>query len=138
MVAYSFNRRFVPAIQSGVKQQTIRRPRTSRPTHVSRDGLIQLYTAMRTKQCRLIGTATAQTVERLTLHLRDDAVEFPDANRCLTMRDELDMFARRDGFATWADLKTWWGRAHPDVAVFHGVRIIWGSSFIPAPIGQHA
>lgn len=138
MVAYSFNRRFVPAIQSGVKQQTIRRGRTSRPTHVSPGGLIQIYTAMRTKQCRLIGTATAQTVERLALHLRADAVEFPDGSRPLTMRDELDMFARRDGFATWADLKTWWGATHPNIVQFHGVRIIWGSSFIPAPIGQDA
>jgi hypothetical protein len=51
MVAYSFNRRFVPAIESGIKSQTIRAPRRR---HARPGERLQLYSDMRTKACRLI------------------------------------------------------------------------------------
>ena len=48
MVAYSFNKMFIPAIQSGLKYQTIR---PDRKRHARIGERIQLYHGMRTKKC---------------------------------------------------------------------------------------
>ena len=53
MVAYSLKPRFIPPILSGAKRQTIRA--ISRRRHAIPGETLQLYTGMRTKQCRLIG-----------------------------------------------------------------------------------
>lgn len=64
MAAYSFNRRFIPPLLAGLepgpwmpgmKRHTLRRPR---PQGHARPGQrVDLYTGMRTKQCRLLGRA---------------------------------------------------------------------------------
>ena len=54
MTVYSFKARFVPAIEAGTKRQTIRAPRAGRSRHANVGSELQLYTAMRTKHCRLI------------------------------------------------------------------------------------
>ncbi len=66
MVAYSFDRRFVPAIVSGAKRQTIR---AHRARHARPGETLQLYTGMRTRQCRKI-------VERDPVCTRIDEVLF--------------------------------------------------------------
>jgi hypothetical protein len=52
MVAYSFQKQFVPAIISGKKRQTIRAFGKRRHAYVGEP--IQLYVGMRTKQCAKI------------------------------------------------------------------------------------
>lgn len=66
MVAYSFQKRFVPPVLAGLepgpwmpgmKRHTLRLPRSS--GHAGPGGRVDLYTAMRTKHCRLLGRAPA-------------------------------------------------------------------------------
>lgn len=52
MVAYDFSPRFIPLIQSGAKRQTIRM--AGKRSHAKTGDKIQLYTGMRTPQCRKI------------------------------------------------------------------------------------
>ena len=52
MVAYSFKKQFGPPILAGTKAQTIR---ADRKRHVRSGELVQLYTGMRTRQCRRLG-----------------------------------------------------------------------------------
>ena len=51
MVAYSFKKLFVPAIEAGRKRHTIR---AERKRHARPGEAVQLYYAMRTRQCRKI------------------------------------------------------------------------------------
>lgn len=137
MVAYSFHPQFVDPISAGLepgpwvpgmKRQTIRgdRRRHARPGEI-----VQLYTGMRTRQCRLIGTATCTAVLPITLYLYP-----PDEGGLVSVRDpgglyvlhtagQLDWFARCDGFAGWVAMVGWWRTAHPDVSAFLGTVITW-------------
>lgn len=63
MVAYSFQKRFVPKILAGLepgpwlpgmKRHTMRQPRLGRSRHARPGDTIQLYMGMRTKHCRQI------------------------------------------------------------------------------------
>jgi uncharacterized protein YqfB (UPF0267 family) len=50
MVAYGFKSRFAPLVESGAKTHTIRDARKSR--HARPGEFVQLYTGLRTSQCR--------------------------------------------------------------------------------------
>jgi hypothetical protein len=122
VVAYSFRPRFVEAIAQGAKRQTIR---ADRKRHAQPGEELQLYTGMRTKQCRLIGRATCESVHHVSLlpfrfqqgRVRVDG--YPER--------ALDAFARRDGFADWDDLCDFWSEAHRgESGLFEGVLIKWG------------
>ncbi len=52
MVAYNFQRQFVPAVEAGLKRQTIRA--IGKRRHARPGDAIQLYTGMRTTACRKI------------------------------------------------------------------------------------
>lgn len=129
MVAYSFRSRFVEPIRLGHKQHTIR---NDRKRHAEPGETLQLYTAMRTRQCRLIGTATCYFVCQITIdfvHLRVDR-----AGEILQTREERDRFAVSDGFNNWTDLMQWWRedrtnrtthRNHSPMQTFSGVIIEW-------------
>ncbi len=138
MVAYSFNKRFVPAIVSGVKQGTIRAPRLGTHGHAARGQEVQIYTGLRTKHARLIGRATCVANVPVVLGLRAGIVYFPEATESLTSLDDLALFARRDGFASWDDLVTFWGGTHPGLSEFSGRLIQWGDTFRPATIAHAA
>lgn len=130
MVAYSFQARFMVPIVERTKRQTIRAPGKRR--HARPGQALQQYFGMRTKYCRLIGTATAHRVCRIVLDLRGDAVFFPSDLE--TIRDgELDEFAIRDGFKSWAELRRFWDEFHRGVNQFEGVLIDWDDTFTPAP-----
>ena len=64
MVAYSFKPQFAPLVESGQKCQTIR---GNRKRHALPRGQVQLYTGMRTKQCRHLRTATCLSVEPIRI-----------------------------------------------------------------------
>lgn len=120
MVAYSFQQRFVEPIEAGRKQQTIRgeRRRHSRPGE-----LVQLYTGMRTKNCRLIGTAWCRNVEPIRLILSMPCIE--TVSGIIANAEGLDEFAQRDGFARWRTMAAFWRVYHPAANVFSGVLIEW-------------
>lgn len=122
MVAYSFKRRFVDPILAGTKRQTIR---ADRKRHALPGEQLQLYTGMRTKQCRLIAKATCIAVDQVLLDFTaygvvriNGIVLFSDA--------KMQEFARSDGFASWSDMRAFWRENHPGVDRFEGVIIRWG------------
>lgn len=132
MVAYSFKIRFVHSIVSGRKTQTIRAPRKR---HARVGEVMQLYTAMRTKQCRPIGVAVCETVDAVTLRFGDGgigrlgSVEFEGEKRRTTAAN-LDAFAQRDGFESWSDMSAWWRISHGP-GDFTGLVIRW-RAFVPS------
>lgn len=107
-------------ILAGTKRQTIRAPRKGRSRHARPGEELQLYTAMRTKYCTLIGRAVCAEVVpvRLDFNLNN-----------LTVNGELDgqrdLFARSDGFADWPEMCAFWAKEHPGITVFDGMLIRW-------------
>lgn len=120
MVAINFNPEWVPFIVDGAKRQTIRK--TAR---CKAGDQLQLYTGQRTKDCRLIGTAICQHVERIVI--ADDWVanghyRFPDG--------DAHVIAQLDGFETVDSMREWFRKQYGALP-FDGVRIMW-SRFEPA------
>jgi uncharacterized protein YqfB (UPF0267 family) len=122
MVAYSFQPRFVPLIESGTKTQTIR---ADRKRHARPGETLQLYTGMRTRSCRLIREAECVSVTPIRLDFeRTQSIVIGEEDALMTPCAR-DLFARRDGFTDWLDLVAFWRRHHPDIDVFSGVLIRW-------------
>jgi hypothetical protein len=122
MVAYSFNRMFIDPIVTGTKSQTIR---ADRKRHARAGEAVQLYTALRTKHCRLIGRAVCKSALRIRLDVECGRVEF-SSGAAITEADEIEAFAMRDGFPNWKAMRQFWEIEHPKVPVFSGVLIMWG------------
>lgn len=122
MVAYSFKQQFVAPILSGAKCQTIR---ADRKRHVMAGEETQLYTGMRTKQCRLIGRATCIGTVPVTINLTANFVTVGGA--VYKGWADLDAFARHDGFEDWLAMRGFWHDNHPGIKIFSGVLIRWAS-----------
>lgn len=120
MVAYSFQKRFVPLIRQGLKTQTIR---ANRKRHVRVGQLIQLYTAMRTAQCERIIPDTPCT------GIHPISIEWDGARIArivvggLPVRNH-DGFATLNGFASIEDMTEFWLQHHGPLP-FQGVVIEW-------------
>lgn len=126
MVAYSFKKQFGPPILAGTKAQTIR---ADRKRHARPGELVQLFTGMRTRQCRRLGEARCLSVWPIRMALRDDIVFANDG--WIRTADDLDVFARQDGFQDWGALVAFWADEHPGVDVFEGFLIRW-QPLVPA------
>ncbi len=124
MVAYSFKRQFIRPILRQTKQQTIR---ADRRRHARPGEPLQIYFGMRTKSCRLIGHATCLLAHPIRLDFVANRVE-RDVGLPRVSAADLDRFAMDDGFADWAAMRSFWRTEHPDVPVFSGVLIGWGTS----------
>ena len=124
MVAYSFKAQFAPAIENGWKTQTIR---SKRERHAHPGEMLQLYTGMRTAQCRKIcedvRCTGVQAIE-ITFDTEGeiegilcDGFDVPD----------LDAFALQDGFADASDMADFWRRNNGQRrnTGFKGVLIDW-------------
>lgn len=120
MVAYSFHKRFEPAIRAGTKLQTIR---ADRKRHALRGERIQLYVGMRSRHCRLIASPECVGVWPVRLQLEAGVITADERNVRQPMH--LDAFAVSDGFVDWADMVAFWKREHPSVLVFSGWVIRW-------------
>lgn len=131
MVAYSFQPRFVDAIRSGRKRQTIRRDRTGRVLHAKPGSPVHIFTGMRTKAVRLIGIAECSRVEPIMLRLERPCQIKIGEGVLIQTAGGLNSFAQCDGFATWQELVDFWDAWHPGFAVFSGTLISW-SGFKPA------
>lgn len=134
MVAYSFQRQFAPPILAGTKRHTIRNPRTGRSGHARPGDPLQLYTGMRTKQCRLIGTAVCQWVRGVVMNFPRPSVivrTLDGLQPIATYADDtaLNEFARSDGFDDWAALAAFWRETHRSTQAFEGVIIGWDDTF---------
>lgn len=122
MVAYSFRKLFVPKIEAKDKRQTIRAPRKR---HVRPDEEIQLYFAMRTVHCRLIGRSTCLAVLPIFMAFDYDTPmeSFVEIDR--ERPPDLDRFAQADGFDDFATMTGYWRKMHPDANPFEGFLIQW-------------
>lgn len=139
MVAYSFKRRFVAPIRTGLgdqqfvvdekcgagcllpvlpKRQTIR---ADRKRHARPGEELQLYCGKRTKQCFLIGRARCICIEPIRFLIRNDALTFDRFDKQVKISDA---FARQDGFADAKEMHDFWRKEH-GLGVWHGVLIRW-------------
>lgn len=138
VVAYSFKQRFVEPILAGTKGGTIRAERkTGGPmrallygghAHPGRE--LQLYTGMRTRQCRLIARKQCVDVEPIKLlfargQIRLGKISETSPRAVLQMAPSLDAFARFDGFHCWDALRSFWREEHGDHPEFVGWHIRW-------------
>jgi len=123
MVAYSFKKQFGPPILAGTKAQTIRAERAGRSRHARPGELVQLYTGMRTRQCTKLGESKCIAVWPIELHLGVGIVFANDG--WIRTGEDLDAFARQDGFRGWPEMVAFWKVEHPDAVVFEGILIRW-------------
>ncbi len=124
MVAYSFQRQFAQPILDGTKGGTIR---ADRRRHARPGEELQLYTGMRTRQCRLIARKTCLDVDRVRLVFGDRpavVIVRPDMMVSIAGRKRLNAFAVFDGFPDWAALAEFWRETH-HVDQFDGVHVRW-------------
>lgn len=136
MVAYSFQARFVEPILAGTKGGTIRAtrnvPRTfavafNRPRlggHAVPGEDLQLYTGMRTKQCRLIARKMCCQVERIRINFSLPCILLGEGHRERLVAD-LDIFAAFDGFASWSEMATFWRGREGRIVHYSGWHIRW-------------
>lgn len=140
MTAYSFKKQFVEPIRVGLglppsveafaagmdsfgnvhrpapKRQTIRA--IGKRRHARPGETLQLYTAMRTKQCRKIGEATCIYVQPISIDVGKTKLKFSN------FVTDPEAFALADGFATAADMHAFWLEEHGP-GKFEGVLIRW-------------
>jgi len=128
MVAYSFKKQFVAPILLGTKCQTIRA--NGKRRHARPGDALQLYTGMRTKQCRKIGDAMCRSYELISINVELWAISTGVFPKFTAWPEWLDDFARRDGFADRFEMRDFWLKAHGP-GLFQGVLIRW-QEFRPA------
>jgi len=150
MVAYSFKSRFVIPILVGLgditpgdgvfnvrgfqistfcrknlplpKRQTIRA--NGKRRHARPGEAIQLYTGMRTKQCRKIGESKCESVHKIEMDISWHALYIEVDGRAVKGGGIHD-FARQDGFANGEDMLQFWQEEHRGVSHFDGSLIKW-------------
>lgn len=118
MVAYNFQSRFAPLVESGEKRQTIRAEGKRR--HARPGDALQLYTGMRTKGCRkLMDTkCTFATEVYICRGIGSPAVTLAEFGA-----PDPDAFARADGFDDFHAMLDWFAKMHG--LPFAGVLIKW-------------
>lgn len=117
-------KRFAPQIPASTKSHTIPTERFGRQPHAhpGRQAGPTLQWQL-TFQCAKLGESPCIAVWPIELHLRDGIVF---ANRgWIRTEEDLDAFARQDGFRDWSAMVAFWAAEHPGVEVFEGVLIRW-------------
>lgn len=97
MVAYNFEERFAPLIESGQKTQTIRQKKRANVGDT-----LQFYTGQRTAKCRKIGEAICTAASYCAI--RKDGVTLGNTSK---FPSDLDEFARADGFQSFSEMLDW-------------------------------
>jgi hypothetical protein len=143
VTAYNFKARFAEPILAGTKGGTIRMTRKvpqriaqfsymghQRPGGHARPGeILQLYTGMRTKQCRRIGERRCASVEPIILKFIQGTVAFPARDELF----DLEVFARFDGFESWPEMAAFFRGKDGLIDEFDGWHIRW----LPLPELPH-
>lgn len=131
MPAYSFQKQFVPFVESGAKTHTIRGKRKNRP-HPGQK--FYGYHGMRTKQCRKLIESVITRVQDITIEELERRVEYRDGAHTffdypkitidgeVLADDEMESLARSDGFADLFAMMQFWP---VQVRPFHGDLIHW-------------
>jgi hypothetical protein len=120
MVAYSFKARFAEPILDGTKGGTIRAARGGRG-HARPGEMLQLFTGMRTKYCRRICDRRCFAVEPIVIAFDKRSVFLLNHLLPIDWPDDLNAFARFDGFVSFEEMRAFWR----DAEAFAGWHIRW-------------
>lgn len=107
------------------KRQTIRA--VGKRRHARAGEMLQLYYAMRTLQCRQIGTGKCSGAGGIRIFVEKGQIDV-DGEKIVRAAHDLDAFALGDGFADWCDMREFWRENHGDLVKlgpFVGVLIRW-------------
>jgi hypothetical protein len=118
MPAFNFQEVFAADVESGVKRQTIRAKRLHRP-RVGQTAYC--FAGMRTRKCRRLGAWQIRSVS----DVRIDEVGVL-LNGAALRAEDLDAFARADGFDRWAGMRNWFRATHG--LPFHGDLVSWANA----------
>ena len=119
MVAYNFQKQFADDVESGRKTQTIRSSRKNGHANVGDN--LQLYTGMRTKQCRKL--ADAVCTQTLSVVIKSNSATISGGYRITYTGSSLTSFAVEDGFLSWQSMLDWFDKAYG--LPFEGTLIKW-------------
>jgi len=124
MVAYSFKKRFGPDIHAGIKRQTIR---ADRVRHARPGEMLQLFTGMRTTQCKKICEDVRCTeVAKIEIFFDADG-DIESIWIDGTAVKDVDDFAKLDGFSDASEMADFWHEENSQGpnTVFQGALIKW-------------
>lgn len=116
MGLYNFQPRFAEAVISGSKTHTIR---GRRATPDKPGNLLYLYTGLRKKGAKLLLRSRCTKIEQINI---SDGAGFVEVriNGVVLWMDECEQLAKRDGFASFADMMAFWkGRLPFDGHIIH-------------------
>lgn len=121
MVAYSFKKQFIDPIVGGTKSQTIRANGKRRHAIVGES--LQLYYAMRTKECRKIVADPVCTLSiAIAIGVGPKKINYIRLGNSLV--EDLEAFARSDGFESLQAMHEFWIDNHGP-GCFVGTLIGW-------------
>lgn len=140
MVAYSFKARFAAPIADRIKPHTLR---NRRKRHARPGETLQLYTGMRTRHCRLIGTATCDRLQAISIDFTSSEpiwlceVRHPEPSVFYEFGVSVpvtapEAFAISDGFDSLEDMARFWRDEH-DVSEWDGILIGWDVTTLILP-----
>lgn len=120
MVAYSFKKQFADKIRSGEKRHTIRR--NGRRRHARPGEMLQLYTGMRTKQCKkIMADQQCELVVPVAIQVAASGIESIKLGG--EPVDDMEEFAKSDGFEDLESMSAFW-------LEFHGVGLFDNASMV--------
>ena len=134
MVAYNFQKQFVPAIEAGTKIHTMRI--VGKRRHAGTGDVLHLYTGLRHVGARKVRELFCTHADVLTIRMpnsisigevRGLRLNLERHQYVLSHRDDLDRFARNDGFENWAALTAWIRVTHKPDGQFEPRLIGWAS-----------
>lgn len=133
MVAYSFRPQFAEPIATLAKRQTVRA--LGKRRHARPGEPLQLYTGMRTRQCRKLLDVDPVCIDVRPIEIRIGGPAYIAAmsiDGAPLSRDEIEAFACADGFGAQVPdgfaalrMNLFWQVHHPLLPVFEGVVIRW-------------
>lgn len=136
MAILSFKKRFAGKVRNGRKRQTIR---AVRKYPITPGETLYLYTALRTKYAEKLREVKCKAVLNITIYLNSGLIDVLETTKHAHVRytycttDNLNYFARRDGFKNWDDMKAFWiaehgvkkGKRKVILSKFEGILIKW-------------
>lgn len=127
MPALNFKTQFADDVEDGIKCQSVRALRNDGRPHCKRGDTLKLYTGMRTKNCRLLYTATVTRVGTVRIEATKMYLDGQRLPSIIYSRDQTEPtdneFAEADGFPSFMDMSAWFEKTHG--LPFEGVVIYW-------------
>lgn len=107
MAILGFKKRFAGKVRNGRKKQTIR---AFRKYPIKPGETLYLYTALRTKWAEKLRVVTCKSVELIHIYFNQGIIILPE--QTIDTKQELNAFAKADGFKDWDDMKAFWFAEH--------------------------